>query len=235
MFPVTGTLLCLLGNVHQWSWRFGPSLHRTVQLAADRHPGWRTQAAPAGPVRVSAHTASVRLYTDRRFLIVTCPLSQSKSSSVFVIWRWAFWLDSRRKKTADFLRDAVETRLRMYIPYIESWPQVHWACYAPGTSASSGYKHGLDLTLWPRVLVLRQWASCSFLTTSPTAWSTSPTWWTTSGTTLETDPQTWVGPTVLDPLLLPLIPSCPLSITTHAISGLPPPRLPSTISSERFT
>uniref|UniRef100_A0AAQ4QI46 Ubiquinone biosynthesis protein n=1 Tax=Gasterosteus aculeatus aculeatus TaxID=481459 RepID=A0AAQ4QI46_GASAC len=28
------------------------------------------------------------------------------------------------KKTADFLRDAVETRLRMHIPYIESWPQV---------------------------------------------------------------------------------------------------------------
>ncbi|XP_037306715.2 ubiquinone biosynthesis protein COQ9, mitochondrial [Pungitius pungitius] len=27
------------------------------------------------------------------------------------------------KKTADFLRDAVETRLRMHIPYIESWPQ----------------------------------------------------------------------------------------------------------------
>ncbi|KAM8892565.1 ubiquinone biosynthesis protein COQ9, mitochondrial [Spinachia spinachia] len=27
------------------------------------------------------------------------------------------------KKTADFLRDAVETRLRMHIPYIEYWPQ----------------------------------------------------------------------------------------------------------------
>lgn len=32
----------------------------------------------------------------------------------------------RPKKTADFLRDAVETRLRMYAPYIESWPQVMW-------------------------------------------------------------------------------------------------------------
>lgn len=27
------------------------------------------------------------------------------------------------KKTADFIRDAVETRLRMHIPYIETWPQ----------------------------------------------------------------------------------------------------------------
>ncbi|KAM6937043.1 ubiquinone biosynthesis protein COQ9, mitochondrial isoform 1-T1 [Xenentodon cancila] len=27
------------------------------------------------------------------------------------------------KKTAEFLRDAVETRLRMYIPYIDTWPQ----------------------------------------------------------------------------------------------------------------
>ena len=30
----------------------------------------------------------------------------------------------RKKKTAEFLRDAVETRLRMHIPYIETWPQV---------------------------------------------------------------------------------------------------------------
>ncbi|KAM9754814.1 ubiquinone biosynthesis protein COQ9, mitochondrial isoform 1-T1 [Menidia menidia] len=30
---------------------------------------------------------------------------------------------AEKKKTADFLRDAVETRLRMYIPYMETWPQ----------------------------------------------------------------------------------------------------------------
>lgn len=92
----------------------------------------------------------------------------------------------------------------------------------------------LDLTLSPCLLVLRQWASCCSPTTSQTVWSTSPTWWTTFGTTLETDPQTWVDPTVLDPPLLPLIPSCPLFITTHAISGLPPPRLPSPIASDFY-
>lgn len=41
----------------------------------------------------------------------------------------------RPKKTSDFLRDAVETRLRMYIPYIETWPQVScaWVTILVGT------------------------------------------------------------------------------------------------------
>ncbi|RVE72307.1 hypothetical protein OJAV_G00060570 [Oryzias javanicus] len=30
---------------------------------------------------------------------------------------------AEKKKTSEFLRDAVETRLRMYIPYMETWPQ----------------------------------------------------------------------------------------------------------------
>ncbi|KAM9808220.1 LOW QUALITY PROTEIN: ubiquinone biosynthesis protein COQ9, mitochondrial [Neosynchiropus ocellatus] len=30
---------------------------------------------------------------------------------------------TEKKKTAEFLRDAIETRLRMYAPYIDSWPQ----------------------------------------------------------------------------------------------------------------
>lgn len=72
MFPVTGPLLCLLGDVHQWSWRPGAPLHRTVQLPADRHPGWRTQAGPAGPVRVCVHKASLYLYIDQRFHFAAC-------------------------------------------------------------------------------------------------------------------------------------------------------------------
>lgn len=33
-----------------------------------------------------------------------------------------YWI--RPKKTAEFLKDAVELRLRMLIPYIDTWPQV---------------------------------------------------------------------------------------------------------------
>lgn len=36
----------------------------------------------------------------------------------------AYFGSCRPKKTAEFLRDAVETRLRMLIPYIDTWPQV---------------------------------------------------------------------------------------------------------------
>nr|XP_028696659.1 ubiquinone biosynthesis protein COQ9, mitochondrial isoform X4 [Macaca mulatta] len=33
---------------------------------------------------------------------------------------------AEKKKTDQFLRDAVETRLRMLIPYIEHWPRFNW-------------------------------------------------------------------------------------------------------------
>lgn len=75
------------------------------------------------------------------------------------------------------------------------------------------------------VCVFRPWASCCFLITSQTAWSIFLTWSTTSGTTPETDPQTWVGPVTLHPLLLLLTPSCLLFITTPTLSDLLPPRL----------
>ena len=44
------------------------------------------------------------------------------------------FLSSRKKKTDKFLRDAVETRLRMLIPYIQHWPRVH----GPPTSRPQG-------------------------------------------------------------------------------------------------
>lgn len=78
------------------------------------------------------------------------------------------------------------------------------------------------------VCVCRQWVSCSFLITSPTAWSTFLTWWMIFGIMLETGPQTWVESIILDPCVLPIIPSSPLFTITHAISGLLPPRIPPT-------
>lgn len=126
----------------------------------------------------------------------------------------------RPKKTADFIRDAVETRLRMYIPYIETWPQVQHGTL--GIWASECVHRSGSFTWY---CLLRRWAYCCFPTTSPTAWSTSPRWWTTSGTTPETDPQMWVDPVTLLLLLLLLIASCPPFITTLKISDLPPPRL----------
>lgn len=124
------------------------------------------------------------------------------------------WIMATGTVTAEMSTKNSRTSLcRLSFVYSHSWQR-------------SGPKHKLHLILdFVCVCVRRRWASCSFLTTSQTAWSTSPPWWTTSGTTRETDPQTWVDPITLDCLLLLLIPSCPPFTTNPTISGLPPPRL----------
>lgn len=84
---------------------------------------------------------------------ISLPLEYAKSLLVFVVEGWALLLYSRRKKTADFLRDAVETRLRMYIPYIESWPQVHWVCYTAGLQdASRPQSDPFTLCVYPQAM-----------------------------------------------------------------------------------
>ena len=56
-----------------------------------------------------------------------CTLNASNAIQYFFQWYTFLYMPTlcfRKKKTAEFLRDAVETRLRMHIPYIETWPQV---------------------------------------------------------------------------------------------------------------
>jgi len=37
---------------------------------------------------------------------------------------WYWFIFDRKKSTELFIRDALETRLRMLIPYLSKWPQV---------------------------------------------------------------------------------------------------------------
>lgn len=52
---------------------------------------------------------------------------------------------SRKRKTDEFLRDAVETRLRMLIPYIEHWPRVQSKARPRAAMSSDGNRQLLPL------------------------------------------------------------------------------------------
>lgn len=120
---------------------------QTSWLKNTSRSSWASQSMCTQGLTLSVHWPKVSFcglscYLTSLPVFRTCKIF----TGVFLQWQWACWLYSRRKKTADFLRDAVETRLRMYIPYIDSWPQVRWVCYAPGSSVLSGY----ELTsIWP--------------------------------------------------------------------------------------
>lgn len=45
-------------------------------------------------------------------------------SNLDVLHIYVLFSSSRKKPLDQFLRDAVQARLRMLIPYIEKWPQV---------------------------------------------------------------------------------------------------------------
>lgn len=126
----------------------------------------------------------------------------------------------RPKKTAEFLRDAVDLRLRMLIPYIDTWPQVSATLKKLSQSWNLNFiidqvRSSLSLFMctlctdrkwWMSCLYLswlhRPWASCYCPTTSPTAWSTCPRWWMTSGTTQAIAQQTWGTPLIQNQHLL---------------------------------
>lgn len=100
-----------------------------MQFTADWDPGWTKQSGPAGPgwvCRTHKYT-----HAPNPFCIATFLLKQGSWSFNLYQLNFSFFLSCllfRQKKTADFLRDAVETRLRMNIPYIDTWPQVKSSC-----------------------------------------------------------------------------------------------------------
>lgn len=137
----------------------------------------------------------------------------------------------RPKKTAEFLKDAVELRLRMLIPYIDIWPQVYWDKFSimkPELQIISVYLCALNVLIkrWTSFCLYRLWASCYCPITSPTAWSTCLRWWMTSGTTQVIAQQTWVAPLIqnqhlfssLHPLGFSWPPMCLHSAYFHSTS-----------------
>ncbi|XP_014886871.1 ubiquinone biosynthesis protein COQ9, mitochondrial isoform X2 [Poecilia latipinna] len=88
--------------------------------------GWSMEAISAGAEAVGLSSASTGMFTNGAGDLVLHFISQCNSKLTEILAEQHNEVQlgqAEPKKTADFLRDAVETRLRMYIPYMESWPQ----------------------------------------------------------------------------------------------------------------
>ncbi|XP_043980789.1 ubiquinone biosynthesis protein COQ9, mitochondrial [Gambusia affinis] len=88
--------------------------------------GWSMEAISAGAEAVGLSSASTGMFINGAGDLVLHFISQCNSKLTEILAEQHNQVQlgqAEPKKTADFLRDAVETRLRMYIPYMESWPQ----------------------------------------------------------------------------------------------------------------
>ncbi|KAM4553245.1 ubiquinone biosynthesis protein COQ9, mitochondrial [Fundulus diaphanus] len=88
--------------------------------------GWSMEAIAAGAESLGLSSASTGMFHNGSGDLVLHFISQCNSKLTEILAEQHNQVQlgqAERKKTADFLRDAVETRLRMYIPYIETWPQ----------------------------------------------------------------------------------------------------------------
>ncbi|KAK5868016.1 hypothetical protein PBY51_012463 [Eleginops maclovinus] len=88
--------------------------------------GWSVEAIAAGAETLGLSSASTGMFYNGAGDLVLHFVSQCNSQLTDILAEQHNQVQlgqAEPKKTAEFLRDAVETRLRMYIPYIESWPQ----------------------------------------------------------------------------------------------------------------
>uniref|UniRef100_UPI0037E89586 ubiquinone biosynthesis protein COQ9, mitochondrial n=1 Tax=Semicossyphus pulcher TaxID=241346 RepID=UPI0037E89586 len=88
--------------------------------------GWSMEAIAAGAETLGLSSASTGMFYNGAGDLVLHFISQCNSQLTEILAEQHKQVQlgqAEQKRTADFLRDAVETRLRMHIPYIESWPQ----------------------------------------------------------------------------------------------------------------
>ncbi|XP_029289922.1 ubiquinone biosynthesis protein COQ9, mitochondrial [Cottoperca gobio] len=88
--------------------------------------GWSVEAIAAAAETLGLSSASTGMFYNGAGDLVLHFIAQCNSQLTDVLAEQHNQVQLGQadpKKTADFLRDAVETRLRMYIPYIETWPQ----------------------------------------------------------------------------------------------------------------
>uniref|UniRef100_A0A671WP65 Ubiquinone biosynthesis protein n=1 Tax=Sparus aurata TaxID=8175 RepID=A0A671WP65_SPAAU len=88
--------------------------------------GWSMEAIAAGAETLGLSSASTGMFYNGAGDLVLHFITQCNSQLTEILAEQHKQVQlgqAEKKKTADFLRDAVETRLRMYIPYIETWPQ----------------------------------------------------------------------------------------------------------------
>ncbi|XP_054589430.2 ubiquinone biosynthesis protein COQ9, mitochondrial isoform X1 [Nothobranchius furzeri] len=88
--------------------------------------GWSMEAIAAGAEVLGLSSASAGMFSNGAGDLVLHFIAQCNSKLTEVLAEQHNQVQqghAEPKKTAEFLRDAIETRLRMYIPYIETWPQ----------------------------------------------------------------------------------------------------------------
>lgn len=88
--------------------------------------GWSMEAIAAGAETLGLSPASTGMFLNGAGDLVLHFIAQCNSQLAETLSEQHKHVQlgqEEPKPTADFLRDAVETRLRMYIPYIDTWPQ----------------------------------------------------------------------------------------------------------------
>lgn len=87
--------------------------------------GWSMEAIAAGAESLGLSSASTGMFNSAGDLVLHfIAHCNTQLTEILAEEHKQVQLgQAEQKKTADFLRDAVETRLRMYAPYIETWPQ----------------------------------------------------------------------------------------------------------------
>ncbi|KAM8860863.1 ubiquinone biosynthesis protein COQ9, mitochondrial [Synchiropus picturatus] len=88
--------------------------------------GWTMEAIAAGAETLGLSSASTGMFDHGAGDLVLHFVAQCNAqlSEILAEQHKQVQLgQTEKKKTAEFLRDAVETRLRMYAPYIDTWPQ----------------------------------------------------------------------------------------------------------------
>ncbi|XP_075996844.1 ubiquinone biosynthesis protein COQ9, mitochondrial [Genypterus blacodes] len=88
--------------------------------------GWSVEAIAAGAETLGLSSASTGMFNHGAGDLVLHFITQCNSQLTEILAEQHNQVQlgqAESKETSEFLRDAVETRLRMHIPYIETWPQ----------------------------------------------------------------------------------------------------------------
>ncbi|XP_060784249.1 ubiquinone biosynthesis protein COQ9, mitochondrial isoform X2 [Neoarius graeffei] len=88
--------------------------------------GWTVEAIAAGAETLGLSAASAGMFNNGAGDLVLHFISQCNAQLADILAEQNNQVQlgqAEKKKTDEFLRDAVETRLRMLIPYIDTWPQ----------------------------------------------------------------------------------------------------------------
>jgi len=127
--PQPNTSYTESGGEHEEEYETEEQLQARILSAALEYVpmhGWTMEAIAAGAEEVGLSTASTGMFINGAGDLVLHFISQCNSQLTEILAEQHNQVQLGQvepKKTADFLRDAVETRLRMHIPYMDTWPQ----------------------------------------------------------------------------------------------------------------